>query len=89
MNPLARNTDPDTSHAAAERAAAFAGSHESRIIEALRGSFGMTGKDIAHMTGLTDVQVCRRLPFMDEVAVVTEHGEPLKCDGSRVWALAR
>ena len=90
QQPLARVTDPQTSHAAAERAQVFIGSHEARIRKALRGSFGMTAMEIAGVTHLTSVQVSRRLPFMDDVSkVLGMDDQPLTISNFTVWALKR
>lgn len=64
--PRARRADPDTSRAAAANAAEFAGDHERRILAAIKaaGERGATAKEIARTTGLTDVQVNRRLHAM-------------------------
>lgn len=66
--PRARRADPQTSHQAAKRAAEFAGNHEARIFDAIQaaGNRGATAKEIAAVTGLTDVQVSRRLKAMGE-----------------------
>jgi hypothetical protein len=61
MNQVARNTDPVTSWAAAERAKALAGLHGELVFSALL-RYGPQGKDgIATITGLDGNQVARRL----------------------------
>lgn len=80
--PRARRRDPQTSHKAAERAKSFAPSHAQRIVAVLeRGCF--TAAEIADESGLTVVQVCRRLP---EIAGI----KPLDIerDGFRVWSIS-
>ena len=58
----ARATDPATSHAAAARLPEFVGSHCARILACLE-RYGPQSKDeIAARTGLSGVQVARRLP---------------------------
>lgn len=58
----ARATDPETSHIAAEMAAPFVGSHCDRILACLKLHGPLTKDEIATRTGLTSVQVDRRLP---------------------------
>ncbi len=82
--PRARNTDPNTSRAAAKRAERFATSHAGRILEALRVQ-PMTAREISAHTGLSVEQVCRRLPEITGASVVTRGGLPLERDGYRVW----
>lgn len=63
---LARGGDPETSHAAAARAKSIVGEHERLIFEAIKsaGDKGACSKEIARATGLTHVQVDRRLGAM-------------------------
>ena len=85
----ARRTDPSTSHAAAAKAARFAASHAGRIHAALREIGTATAHDIAQVTGLSVVQVDRRLPELQRagrVSLVLVYGEPLQRDGYRVWS---
>lgn len=82
--PKARTRDPETSKAAAKRAERFQASHAGRVLEALR-IHPMTAQEIADHTGLTVVQVCRRLPEIDGVRVMTVGGQPFERDGFRVW----
>ena len=82
--PMARDTDPATSKAAARRAARFQASHAGRILEALR-VHPMTAKEIAAHTKLSIEQVCRRLPELADARVMTVGGQPLERDGFRVW----
>jgi predicted ArsR family transcriptional regulator len=76
--PLARRTDPQTSHAAAARAALFTGDHETRILAAVdrAGAQGATAKEIATATGLTDVQVNRRLCRMGDRGLIERRFTP-------------
>lgn len=59
--PLARRTDPKPSHAAAVKAAEFAGSHAERILAALRTHGPRTAHELEHLIGLTVVQIDRRV----------------------------
>lgn len=86
LRPLARNTDPATSHTAARSAKALAAHHHTLIIGALQRP--STATELAARTGLTQVQVCRRLPELEELKLarptgntrLTESGRP-----SREW----
>ena len=64
--PLARKSDVETSHEAAKLAKSFAAKHESAIYAALHesGFLGLTSKEVADRTGLSDVQVSRRTAGM-------------------------
>lgn len=88
----ARAQDPISSIQAAENAALFAGTHKERIVAALERAQSATAHQIADMTGLTVVQVDRRLPELarDKVAAVVQSmGEDVIRDGFRVWALQK
>lgn len=82
--PMARESDPETSKAAARRAKRFQASHAGRILEALR-VHPMTAQEIADHTGLQVVQICRRLPEIADARVVTQGGQALERGGMRVW----
>lgn len=72
--PRARNTDPATSHAAAN-AVDFAGAHHKAIYEALLLA-GPSGKDrIADWANLDRSQVARRLKEMRRLGLVVLTGE--------------
>lgn len=89
--PLARSSDPITSHLAAEGAIRFRQSHAQRILSALQDLIagdGMTAKQIARSTGLTVVQVDRRLPELQrdgKARVVQLGGSDRVVNGFRVW----
>lgn len=83
----ARKTDPSTSHIAAKNAEQFAATHAGRIMEALKQG-PRTAAGLAAMTGLTVVQVDRRLPELraDGLAqVMTAEGSEVVVGGYRVW----
>jgi predicted transcriptional regulator len=85
-----RASDPVTSVEAAERAAKFATSHAGRILSALRLHGALTAHEIGTRTGLTVVQVDRRLPELKEsgcVAVQQDGDGDLVRDGFRVWCV--
>jgi len=73
---LARKDDPGTSKAAAEKAAGFAEKHESMILHSLHYAdfTGLTAKEIGDKTGLTDVQVSRRVAGMIERGFIRRNG---------------
>lgn len=68
----ARRSDPETSHAAAERVN-FAAAHYRAISGALAGCEA-TIYQIASLTGLSHVQVARRLPEMQEAGIAEPTG---------------
>lgn len=85
----ARLLDPSTSHAAAAAAGAFASTHSQRICDALQDG-PKTALEIQRTTGLTVVQIDRRLPELqraNRVQVVQINGLNLVRDGYRVWGL--
>ena len=97
IEPRARNTDPATSHMAAKKADRFAASHSGRILGALQSNraagqhgyfYGLTASDIAFLTGLTVVQIDRRLPELQRngLARVRQVGgvDQIR-NGMRVW----
>ena len=87
----ARRTDPATSHAAAARAVDFADTQAGRIHMALIAGGPMTAAEIGTATGLTVVQVDRRLPDLKRAGlaeVVTTGGVAAQRDGYRVWRVA-
>lgn len=85
----ARRTDPDTSHASARRSVRFSASHAARILAVFQSASGYTytAFELAGITGLSVVQICRRLPELDEIEVVRVAGHDLERDGYRVWQL--
>lgn len=88
VTALVRASDPLTSVLAAEGALEFAGSHCDRIKAALTKHECMTAAEIARATGLTVVQIDRRMPELERVgvaSVVQHEGEDLIRDGYRVW----
>lgn len=93
LSTMARATDPATSHAAARRAKNFAESHAGRILAELRffkrHDATPTSKQLADATGLTLVQVDRRLPDLKALGlarVVTDmEGKEASFEGYRFW----
>lgn len=83
----ARKMDPVTSHAAARNAYRFANGHKARIMEALQQG-PRTADALAAMTGLSIVQVDRRLPELRTAGlaeVMTADGADVVVNGYRVW----
>jgi predicted ArsR family transcriptional regulator len=89
--PLARNTDPSTSHEAAQLALNFQAQHHRNILDALR-VHGPMGKDtIGARAGLTGVQVSRRLAELEKLKKVRATGTLVRSNSGRAereWALA-
>jgi predicted Rossmann fold nucleotide-binding protein DprA/Smf involved in DNA uptake len=85
-----RSTDPATSHAAAKKAERFIPTHKAQILEALIEG-PRTAQGIAAMTGLTVVQVDRRLCELERAErieyVATEDGQSVSVGGYRVLKL--
>lgn len=84
---LVRAHDPLTSVLAAEAVGAFSGPHCERILAALAQGPG-TADELMDRTGLTVVQIDRRLPELfrnGKAQVVQVDGEDLIRDGYRVW----
>lgn len=90
--PLSRNTDPITSHRAAERVSKTIPHHEATIYAAIceAGDDGLTYKEIAEIAFMEPVQVARRLKGMEQRLLITrylnEFKEPAEVrDGCAVW----
>lgn len=84
---LVRAHDPLSSVLAAERTPQFAGGHCARILAALR-SQPATAHELQATTGLTVVQIDRRLPELlkaGHARVVQLGGEDQMRGGARVW----
>lgn len=84
--PRVRSTDPLPSHLAAAESYSFSGSHAERILKAIQHAPGQTPAYYAAMTGLTVVQIDRRLPEMRARGLVEPTGQVY--DGYRVWDVA-
>jgi hypothetical protein len=81
--PLARNSDPGTSHAAADAAKDLQARHHRIILAALE-QHGPAGKDrLAALTCLTGVQVCRRLSELDGLGLAKPTGKTVKSTAGR------
>lgn len=88
LAPRARRTDPVTSHIAAERAQHFAGSHKDRILSALKQHGPAAPPKLEKLTGLSVVQLDRRLCEMQReglIRVMQAGGVDLVVGGFRCW----
>ena len=87
----ARESDPHTSHKAAEQIKEVAPQHMELIYNCLL-EHGPLGKDgIARLTGLNPNQVARRLPELKKVGLVATTGQTVYSDAGRSereWTLA-
>lgn len=89
--PLARASDPVTSHAAADSASEIQARHHRIILAALE-QHGPAGKDrLAVLTSLTGVQVCRRLVELERMGKAKPTGRTVTSTAGRQereWAVA-
>lgn len=88
MMPRARASDPVTSQRAAALAERFAGSHRERILQALQEEGPAAPPKLEKLTGLTIVQIDRRLIEMQRdklIRVVQAGGTDLIVGGYRCW----
>lgn len=76
----ARNTDPVTSHLAAELFTSSGKrlSHNMRILRAVIDKPGMTAGEIAEATGLSQIQVSRRMADFKNIKI--KEGPQRHCD---------
>ena len=83
-SPRARRRDPSTSHDAAKKAERFARSHAGRILAVFQSNatFTWTAHELAIQTGLSVVQIDRRL---HEIPQIERAGFAL--DGFTAWRL--
>ena len=83
--PRVRNTDPDTSHAAADQAAELATKHHGIILAALEHPG--TIYDIAARTDLDHTAVARRMSELERLDLVYPEGQKKGASGRmcRVW----
>jgi predicted transcriptional regulator len=90
LEPMARSSDPLTSHAAAASAKQLQVDHHMLILACLR-RHGPLGKDgIASRTRLDGVQVCRRLTELGRLGLIAETGEKVMSTSGRLereWAV--
>jgi predicted transcriptional regulator len=86
---LARRTDPQTSHDAAQLSLEFSAKHEAKIFGAIcdAAAYGATAKEIARVTNLSDVQVNRRLGNMGARGLIVRNRDEHR-EGCCVWRKA-
>jgi len=70
---LVRNSDPIQSHDAADRARRFAPTHRQIILAALRQHGPRTAHELEHITGLSVVQIDRRMHELVKAGEVRAH----------------
>lgn len=90
--PRARQSDPWTSHAAAQRATEFAGTHTDIILRALARHGPATIDELAKRTPLTAVQIARRLADCEKNGLAEPTGLcRMSASGrpERVWRASR
>lgn len=75
--PRARRSDPDTSHAAAERVAPKLREQQRQVLDALTRWPGSTAVELATNSGLDRYLVSRRLPEL--VPQYARRGRPRVC----------
>jgi predicted ArsR family transcriptional regulator len=81
--PVARRTNPHTSHAAAHLAKALAQDHQRTILACLE-AHGPLGKDgIGARTQLTGHQVGKRLPELQRLGLVQPTGRTVASESGR------
>ena len=92
LPPLARRTDPATSHAAAAQAKELQARHHRLILAALE-QHGPMGKDAiaARIQGMDGVAVCRRLTELHRAGKIALTGRNVMSNSGRherEWGLA-
>ena len=82
--PLSRNTDPQTSVDAAEKAKTFKARHIALIYEALNFyRHGLIPRHIAYYTGMDYTAIQRRGAEMERKGLITR-GPDVR-DGMKIW----
>lgn len=81
--PLARNTDPATSHEAADSARDLASRHAMMILEALHKHGAMSPTAIARVLGLDRSQVFRRMSDLEKNGLAHPTGRTVKSPSNR------
>lgn len=88
----ARAADPWTSLSAARAAAQCASEHRAKILETIKlADRPVGGTEIAMLCGLTQVQVCRRLPELlreQRIRIAPGIGETASGRHERLWEAA-
>lgn len=88
QTPIARASDPVTSHLAAKEitASGVRFSQQKKVADAVRRHPGHTSQELAEMTGLERYMLARRLPECVTARTVRK-GEPKHCDITKKLAL--
>lgn len=75
--PLARKSDPETSHQAAKDATPRAGTHRARALQALReaGPNGLTDFELAERTGIAQTSIGVRRKELADAGYVKPTGQ--------------
>lgn len=81
--PLSRSSDPRSSYQAAHAVKEGAAAHRERIVACLLEYGPQTAKEIGARLGLTNVQVCRRLPELRKKRKARTTDKPR--DRQQVW----
>lgn len=83
--PAARNTDPTTSHEAAEAIEASGRRHaqRTRVLRAVRAYPGCTSAELAHRIDMDRYAVARRLPELEPVWIHKGDSRPCAIQGRR------
>ena len=92
--PLARRSDPVTSHDAARGTISFKARHEARIYSAIyhAGEYGATYRQVADATGMEPVAVARRLAGMERRGLIKRSANSIggyeQRGGMAIWRKA-
>lgn len=84
-----RRSDPKTSRDSARRVREFDRAHYGKILVALAGGRKATIYEIANETGLSHVQVARRMPEMRKLGLAELTGETRPSPAGRLCRLWR
>ncbi len=74
IKKLSRRRDPHTSKAAAKQSRDFAASHKGRILEALTEHGACSARQLEALTGLTVVQIDRRITELRDNGKIADTG---------------
>lgn len=86
--PLARSSDPSTSHGAADQAKELQARHQMIIVACLKQHGSLSKDGIAARTMLTGVAVARRCTELERAGLIRDTGRKAKSTAGRderVW----
>ena len=86
--PAARETDPNSSHVAADLVHGqtnIAQRQRDEVLVALKNYPGSTSKQLAHLSGLDRHMIARRLPEMEIVGDARCMGRDPEARGELIW----